>query len=247
MSRTGEHLISYKNIMIDIKFDILCICLIGISILFSLMETFDNEAMDATSIDYFPETTDRPHWRKWMWYFSQMTYQTQAGLLLYFIAKVQSRLVGAGFMSRALPSYFMMIAPPCLAVNIQYFLLLYPEKAADFDLYELGFGSLFPHLLDTLIIVLETSTIASQTSLTSSLKGPTGSLKVSSILNHLAYVVVSFIYLIINKLLRDVWSYDLFDMTTKDGWWIFFQTVMITQLIAMMIYSLYRVGKAVSA
>ena len=198
--------------------------LLSVSILFSLLETFDSELTNATSqVDFFPDDLDASVPKKIMWYLSQMTYQTQLLLVLYFVLKVATD--GAW-----LRTYFMIVAPACLAVNAQYFILLYPSKLDKnplLDIYELSFQSLLPHLLDTIFIVLETLTMH---------KFPA-----SSMLFHFIYIMMAGGVVFINYAYRKVWSYgSVFDMTTSAGWVNFLKTSAITQTFAIVLFTINK-------
>ena len=156
-------------------------------------------------------------------YLSQMTFQTQLLLVLYFVLKVATD--GAW-----LQTYFMIVVPACLAINAQYFILLYPsqlDKNPLFDIYELSFTSLLPHLLDTIFIVLETLTMHK--------------LPASSMLFHFIYILMAVGVVFINYAYRKVWAYgSIFDMTSSTGWVNFLKTTAITQAFAIVLFTINK-------
>ena len=118
-----------------------------------------------------------------------MTYQTQFLLTSYFAKKIINPNTEKD------KKFFMCISPACLTVNVQYFLLLNKEK-----IYKLKFLSLIPHFVDSLFIIVELLSFKP--------------LKMKyDALYHYVYIVFAIIFVMINRKLRGVWSYNLFDLT----------------------------------
>ena len=127
------------------SFEITASTFLSTSILMSILKYFDRDMKDKdTADDYYPQTQDKPLLRKCVWYLSQVTFQSQILLTAYFI-----------FDSMNINStkLLMTVAPACLAVNIQYFLLIFPRENT--KIFKLEYATLLSHGLNTIFIILK--------------------------------------------------------------------------------------------
>ena len=102
------------------KFRISAFVIILITIILSLYKTLTQNNSESAN-DYHPDTKDKNITNKIMWYFSQITYQSEFLILIYFGLRI--------FTKYKFDILFATIAPYCLTKNIHYFYLLYPKYA----------------------------------------------------------------------------------------------------------------------
>ena len=139
------------------KYNYLSIILILVSFIFSIYDTFIYPRKNKYD-DYFPEHQDKSLFKKIIWYLSQFTYQKQLIFLFYFYFKFKNY--------KNLERFLKIIAPPMMIINLFYFKYLFPNytkqcSEKNYKLYELSFYDIFPHLLDSIIIILELSSLSS--------------------------------------------------------------------------------------
>ena len=109
---------------------------------------------------------------------------------------------------------------------IQYFLLIVPEFGENFDNYELTYTQLIPHAMDTIFIILELINIKD--------------VEFVYLSYHYIYIIFAIIVVCVNKLYRDIWSYNLFIMTQQKGWIMLAQTCVITQISSILLFGLFK-------
>lgn len=187
--------------------------IIIVAIFLSIYKTFDTKEEE---IDFYPTTLDKNIYRKILWYFSQITYSSNFFLLIYFILKIFK------FDTNIL---FIIIAPICLSVNLNYFLVLYPKKSI--KLYEIPFHSLVLHFMTTFIIINELKYITYNS--------------FSDVLQYNYFVIYGILITILNYNVRGIWSYGISNLFTKKGWKFFFQFNIISFISSLFLY-LYKLN-----
>lgn len=187
--------------------------IIIVAMFLSIYKTFDTKEEE---IDFYPTTLDKNIYRKILWYFSQITYSSNFFLLIYFILKIFK------FDTNIL---FKIIAPICLSVNLNYFLVLYPKK--NIKLYEIPFHSLVLHFMTTFIIINELKYIT-YTSF-------------NDVLQYNYFVLYGILITILNYNVRGIWSYGISNLFTKKGWKFFFQFNIISFISSLFLY-LYKLN-----
>lgn len=187
--------------------------IIIVAVFLSIYKTFDTKKEE---IDYYPTTLDKNIYRKILWYFSQITYSSNFFLLIYFILKIFK------FNTNIL---FIIIAPVCLSVNLNYFLILYPKK--NIKLYQIPFHSLVLHFMTTFIIINELKYITYNS--------------FYDVLQYNYFVLYGIIITILNYNVRGIWSYGISNLFTKKGWKFFFQFNIISFISSLFLY-LYKLN-----
>lgn len=187
--------------------------IIIVAMFLSIYKTFDTKEEE---IDFYPTTLDKNIYRKILWYFSQITYSSNFFLLIYFILKIFK------FDTNIL---FIIIAPICLSVNLNYFLVLYPKK--NIKLYEIPFHSLVLHFMTTFIIINELKYITYNS--------------FSDVLQYNYFVIYGILITILNYNVRGIWSYGISNLFTKKGWKFFFQFNIISFILSLFLY-LYKLN-----
>lgn len=187
--------------------------IIIVAVFLSIYKTFDTKEEE---IDFYPTTLDKNIYRKILWYFSQITYSSNFFLLIYFILKIFK------FDTNIL---FKIIAPICLSVNLNYFLVLYPKK--NIKLYEIPFHSLVLHFMTTFIIINELKYITYNS--------------FNDVLQYNYFVLYGIIITILNYNVRGIWSYGISNLFTKKGWKFFFQFNIISFISSLFLY-LYKLN-----
>mgnify|MGYP001023910423 CR=1 FL=1 len=187
--------------------------IIIVAVFLSIYKTFDTKEEE---IDFYPTTLDKNIYRKILWYFSQITYSSNFFLLIYFILKIFK------FDTNIL---FKIIAPICLSVNLNYFLVLYPKK--NIKLYEIPFHSLVLHFMTTFIIINELKYITYNS--------------FNDVLQYNYFVLYGIIITILNYNVRGIWSYGVSNLFTKKGWKFFFQFNIISFISSLFLY-LYKLN-----
>lgn len=179
-----------------------------ISLFLSIYKTFDTKE---ENIDFFPTTLDKNIYRKIVWFFSQITYLSNFLLLIYFILKLLN------FNTNML---FITIAPICLSVNLNYFLVLYPKK--NIKLYEIQFHSLVLHFVTTFIIINELKYITYNS--------------FYNVLEYNYFIIFGILITILNYNIRGIWSYGICNLFTKKGWKFFFLFNIISFISSLFLY-----------
>ena len=196
------------------KFRISAFVITLITILLSIYKIFTQNNSECPN-DYFPDTKDKNIANKIMWYFSQITYQSELLLLIYFGLRI--------FTKYKFDILFATIAPYCLTKNIHYFYLLYPKyaKKLNTNLSKLDYSNLSVHLIDTIFIILESISIA---------------YKFNYIFLHLIYTVVAVMITLLNKYVRNTWSYNFINLNNIDGWSYIYSYILINQIFSFFLY-----------
>ena len=197
--------------------------LLSFSIWLSLWQTLDSKNNSKyVANDFSPTTGIKPLHNKILWYISQITYQTQFMLWLYFMLQIFS-LEPNG--SEIALNIFHIFAPICITVNVQYFLLLFPKmknkNGIPMKLYDLSFSSIIPHLLDTFLILMELYNI--------------NSYDWNDTLQHLVFLPPTIVIVLFNYIIRGVWSYDLIKLNELRGWKLVGSTVVMNQIFSLIL------------
>ena len=196
------------------KFRLSAFVITLITILLSLYKTLTQNNLESSN-DYHPDTKDKNITKKIMWYFSQITYQSELLLLVYFGLRV--------FTKYNFDILFAVIAPYCLTKNLHYFYILYPKyhKNNNFNLSKLDYSNLSVHLVDTIFIILESISIA---------------YKFNYIFLHLIYTVVAVMIILLNKYVRNTWSYNFINLNNIDGWSYIYFYILTNQIFSFFLY-----------
>lgn len=204
------------------KYNYLSIILILVSFIFSIYDTFIYPRKNKYD-DYFPEHQDKSLFKKIIWYLSQFTYQKQLIFLFYFYLKFKNY--------KNLERFLKIIAPPMMIINLFYFKYLFPNytkqcSEKNYKLYELSFYDIFPHLLDSIIIILELSSLSSY--------------KFNDIHLPIYFQLMMLISVIINYKIRKVWSYNIVDLKQKSTYKMLIEFLIYNYIVAYVIYKIKK-------
>ena len=196
------------------KFRISAFVITLIAILLSLYKTLTQNNSESAN-DYHPDTKDKNITSKIMWYFSQITYQSEFLILIYFGLRT--------FTKYKFDILFATIAPYCLTKNIHYFYLLYPKyaKKLNTNLSKLDYSNLSVHLIDTIFIILEAISIT---------------YKFSYLFFHLVYIIFAIFIILLNKFFRNTWSYKFLNLNNLDGWTYVYIYILTNQIFSFFLY-----------
>ena len=145
------------------------------------------------------------------WYFSQLTHHTLFLLFTYFtmaLLNVKSE------------KFFKMVAPLALSVSVLYFYFLYPRQ--QLKIHQLSFCSFFSHFMIIFLVFGELMYI--------------NEYKLSETTNCFIFILTSLVCVIINYLLRGVWSYNLIKLDRYSGWKLVAKTILIMYGFSIMFY-----------
>jgi hypothetical protein len=145
------------------------------------------------------------------WYFSQLTHHTLFLLFTYFtmaLLNVKSE------------KFFKMVAPLALSVSVLYFYFLYPRQ--QLKIHQLSFCSFFSHFMIIFLVFGELMYIKEY--------------KLSETTNCFIFILTSLVCVIINYLLRGVWSYNLIKLDRYSGWKLVANTILIMYAFSIMFY-----------
>ena len=203
------------------NFYLLTFIILLISFLLSIIDMLDKNNTDKLYGDFKPNTSDKTITRKFFWYFSQITYQSQILLLVYFGIKLFSK-TNMDFM-------FKIIAPISLTVTIQYLLLLYPKRKPVNNkkgIHTFSFISFVPHILNFFIIFIELNNIKTY--------------HLNETFLYLFYCVFILLSVYVNYIIRKVWTYNLLDLTKVKGKKLFGYSIIILQVSSFILYYLHK-------
>lgn len=204
------------------KFNYLSFSLIFISFIFTIYELFfDSRKLEYD--DYYPEKKDKSFINKIIWYLSQLTYQKQILVLLYFFLKIRNY--------SKIDTFLKIIAPIVIVINILFFKYIFPNYKKDcekenYKLYELRYIDLFPHFLDTIIIILELWTLKDY--------------KYSDIFLPIYVEIFMFVSVILNYKLRKTWTYTFLNLKEKKTYLLIIEFIIYTHLISYISYKIKK-------
>jgi len=161
------------------------------SIIFSIIDLFDIRNGDNYLVDFYPKSLDRNNKKKILWYFSQITYQVQILLCVYFGLRL--------FTGHNYDIFYKIIAPISLLVSIIFFGLLYPKTG----IHKMVYSNIISHGFNSLVILLELSVIKSY--------------KFKEIFYCLSATIPSLFILIYNYNIRKIWTYNLLNIQNING------------------------------
>jgi len=217
--------ISYENH--NNPFYILTNSFLLISVFLSFTSCLDKKNKNSYANDFYPNTKDKKNYRKIIWYFSQLTYQTQIILTIYFLLKFKK----INFSFNHL--LFKIIAPACLCVNIQYFLILFPKRkkndGTQFDIHDMEYNSIVPHLLDSIIIFIELLHLEN--------------FHLKHIFLYLYYLIFAISFTLFNKFIRNQWTYNLLILNKMSGWELLIKSTFLMQLISYLLFIIHKQSK----
>ena len=165
--------------------------------------------------DYFPLTLDKNIKNKILWYISQITYTSNILLFMYYILRY--------FTMYNYDTLFKIVSPVCLAVNTNYFLILYPEK--EIYLYELSYHSMVSHLMTTFLIIIENKYIKWNT--------------YYEIFYYNYLILILILITIINYKYRNIWTYNKLNLLSKTGYKLLFKFGLCANIFSTLLWS-YR-------
>jgi hypothetical protein len=187
-----------------------------VTIILSIVSTFNIKNNGA---DFFPvgglyneqSIIDNTIVDKLCWYFSQLTHHTLFLLFTYFtmaLLNVKSE------------KFFKMVAPLALTVSVLYFYFLYPKQ--QLKIHQLSFSNFFSHFMIIFLVFGELMYITEYT--------------LAETTNCFIFILTSLSFVLINYLLRGVWSYNLVKLDRFSGWKLVSETIIIMYLFSLMFY-----------
>jgi hypothetical protein len=187
-----------------------------ITIVLSFVSTFNVKNNGA---DFFPsggkyndkDIIDNSIVDKLCWYFSQLTHHTLFLLFTYFtmaLLNIKSE------------KFFKMVAPLALTVSVLYFYFLYPKQ--QLKIHQLSFCNFFSHFMIIFLVFGELMYITEYT--------------LSETTNCFIFILTSLSFVLINYLLRGVWSYNLVKLDRYSGWKLVSETIIIMYIFSFMFY-----------
>ena len=187
-----------------------------ITIILSIVSTFNIKNNGA---DFFPvgglyneqSIIDNTIVDKLCWYFSQLTHHTLFLLFTYFtmaLLNVKSE------------KFFKMVAPLALTVSVLYFYFLYPKQ--QLKIHQLSFSNFFSHFMIIFLVFGELMYINEYT--------------LAETTNCFIFILTSLSFVLINYLLRGVWSYNLVKLDRFSGWKLVASTILIMYAFSFMFY-----------
>lgn len=148
---------------------------------------------------------------KLCWYFSQLTHHTIFLLFTYFtmaLLNIKSE------------KFFKMVAPLALTISVLYFYFLYPKQ--QLKIHQLSFSSFFSHFMIIFLVFGELMYIKEYT--------------LSETTNCFIFILTSLAFVLINYLLRGVWSYNIIKLDRFSGWKLVASTILIMYAFSFMFY-----------
>jgi hypothetical protein len=187
-----------------------------VTIILSVISTFNIKNNGA---DFFPvgglyneqSIIDNTVVDKLCWYFSQLTHHTIFLLFTYFtmaLLNVKSE------------KFFKMVAPLALTVSVLYFYFLYPKQ--QLKIHQLSFSNFFSHFMIIFLVFGELMYITDYT--------------LGETTNCFIFILTSISFVLINYLLRGVWSYNLVKLDRFSGWKLVASTIVIMYAFSFMFY-----------
>lgn len=187
-----------------------------VTIILSIIATFHIQKNGA---DFFPiedvyngkKIHDNTIVDKICWYFSQLTHHTLFLLFTYFIMAL---------LNVKSEKFFKMVAPLALTVSVLYFYFLYPRQTL--KIHQLSFCNFFSHFMIIFLVFGELMYIKDY--------------NLSETTNCFIFILTSLTVIIINYLLRGVWSYNLIKLDRYSGWKLVAETILIMYGFSLMFY-----------
>ena len=187
-----------------------------ITIVLSFVSTFSAKNNGA---DFFPvggsyydkPIIDNTIVDKLCWYFSQLTHHTIFLLFTYF---------AMALLNIKSEKFFKMVAPLALTVSVLYFYFLYPKQ--QLKIHQLSFTSFFSHFMIIFLVFGELMYINEYT--------------LSETSNCFIFILTSLSFVLINYLLRGVWSYNIIKLDRFSGWKLIATTILIMYSFSFMFY-----------
>lgn len=187
-----------------------------ITIILSLVTTFH---LNKNCSDFFPKggyykdtyVHDHKFADKLCWYFSQLTHHTLFLLFGYFsMALLNVKSV----------KFFKMIGPLALTISVLYFYFLYPKQKL--KIHQLSFYNFFSHFMIIFLVFCEFMYIENY--------------EFHETTNCFVFIITSILSIILNNLLRGVWSYDMIHLDKLSGWILVSETTLIMYIFSLMFY-----------
>ena len=113
-----------------------------------------------------------------------------------------------------------MVAPLALTVSVLYFYFLYPKQ--QLKIHQLSFCNFFSHFMIIFLVFGELMYIKEYTFLETT--------------NCFIFILTSLSFVLINYLLRGVWSYNLVKLDRYNGWKLDSETIIIMYIFSYMFY-----------
>jgi hypothetical protein len=113
-----------------------------------------------------------------------------------------------------------MVAPLALTVSVLYFYFLYPKQ--QLKIHQLSFSNFFSHFMIIFLVFGELMYITEYT--------------LAETTNCFIFILTSLSFVLINYLLRGVWSYNLVKLDRFSGWKLVSETIIIMYLFSLMFY-----------
>lgn len=187
-----------------------------VTIILSVISTFN---IKNNGSDFFPvgglyneqSIIDNTVVDKLCWYFSQLTHHTIFLLFTYFIMAL---------LNVKSEKFFKMVAPLALTVSVLYFYFLYPKQ--QLKIHQLSFSNFFSHFMIIFLVFGELMYITEYT--------------LAETTNCFIFILTSLSFVLINYLLRGVWSYNLVKLDRFSGWKLVASTILIMYSFSFMFY-----------
>ena len=187
-----------------------------VTIVLSVISTFNTTSNKS---DFFPigglynEQTihDNTIVDKLCWFFSQLTHHTVILLFTYF---------AMALLNIKSEKFFKMVAPLALTVSVLYFYFLYPKQ--QLKIHQLSFSNFFSHFMIIFLVFGELMYITEYT--------------LAETTNCFIFILTSLSFVLINYLLRGVWSYNLVKLDRCSGWKLVASTILIMYAFSFMFY-----------
>ena len=187
-----------------------------VTIILSIISTFNTTSNKS---DFFPvgglyneqSIIDNTIVDKLCWYFSQLTHHTIFLLFTYFVMAL---------LNVKSEKFFKMVAPLALTISVLYFYFLYPRQ--QLKIHQLSFSSFFSHFMIIFLVFGELIYINEYT--------------LAETTNCFIFILTSLAFILINYLLRGVWSYNLIKLDNFSGWKLVATTILIMYAFSFMFY-----------
>ena len=196
---------------------LVCI-LLFLSIYFSFIDLFDKKNDDNYTQDFFPKTRDCSKFKKFVWYFSQITYQVQLLLFIYFLMR---------FFGKRNDTFYKIIAAPSLIVSLNYFMILYPSlRKKKLGIHKFTYTNMVSHLFNSIIILMELKSIKR--------------FKFVEVFYCLPIILISLCSILYNYNVRKIWTYNLLNIKKKFGRKIILQSVSMTLFLSFILMLIHK-------
>lgn len=145
------------------------------------------------------------------WYFSQITHHTIILLFFYFFSAL---------INHKSEAYFKMIAPLAMTISVLYFYFLFPKQRL--SLHQLPYYNFFSHFMIIFLVFGELIYITKYT-----FKETT---------HCFIFILTCLCAIVINYLLRGVWSYNLVKLDKLSGWMLVSKTTMVMYFFSFIFF-----------